>query len=64
MCGVLVPGQLSQLLLCPKEAVLILYQNVCCSVLLCNVTKSSKEAVADSTWMHVNNSNKIGVSIL
>ena len=26
---------------------LMLYQNICCSVLLCNVTKSSTEAVSD-----------------
>ena len=25
--------------------------NIFCSVLLCNITKSSKEAVADPTWV-------------
>ena len=37
---------------------MILYQNICCCVLLCNITKSSMEAVADPTWV-VNNSHKI-----
>ena len=48
VCGVLTPGQL---LPCLKEGVADLYQNICCSVLLCNVTKSSKAVVADSTWV-------------
>ena len=30
---------------------LILYQTICCSILLCNVIKSSMEAVADLTWV-------------
>ena len=30
---------------------LILYQNICRSVLLCNITMFSKEAVADPTWV-------------
>ena len=42
-CGVLAPDQL---LPCLKE-VTVDPQNSCCYVLLCNVTKSSKEAVAD-----------------
>ena len=31
----------------------VLYPNTCCCSLLCNVTKSSKEAVADPTWCGV-----------
>ena len=36
-----------QLLLCPKEALADHLPNSCCRILLCNVTKSSKEDVAD-----------------
>ena len=28
-----------------------MYLNICCSVLLYNVTKNSKEAVSDPTWV-------------
>ena len=30
---------------------MILYQNICCSIRLCNVTKSSKVAVVDPRWV-------------
>ena len=46
--AVLSPGQL---LPCPKWTVADLYQNICGSVLLCNVTKSLKEAEAYPTWV-------------
>ena len=45
VCEVIAPGQL---LPCPKEAVA---DPICCAVLLCNVTKFLKEAVADPTWV-------------
>ena len=45
---VLIPGQQ---LTHPKRVIANLYQNICCSVLLCNVFKSSWNAIADSTWV-------------
>ena len=42
-----------QLLPCPKEAVADPNQNICCSVLLCNVTKSSRKPVADPIWVQL-----------
>ena len=41
-----------QLLPCPKEAIVDPYQTISCNVLLCNITKSLKEAIADHVWVH------------
>ena len=46
VCGVLAPGQMLPV---QRTPLLILYQNICCSVLLCNTT--IKEAVADTALM-------------
>ena len=34
-----------------RRQYLIFYQIICNGVLLCNITKSSKEAVAEPTWV-------------
>ena len=49
LSAVLTPDQL---LPCPTEAIADPYQTISCNVLLCNITKSLKEAIADHIWVH------------
>ena len=50
-----------QLLPSPKEAVADPHQNICCSILLCNVTNSSNKPVADPIWVQLTIVTRYGI---